>query len=141
MSTVMTLRVPDAAAQAIKEIAKRQKRSVSQVGAIAIEEWTRMQRFPGIEFRSNAGERTACVRGRIEVWQVAMVANGYGGDIDQTAEHLCLTADQVKEAMGYYSAHGDEIDALPDSNNLPLEDLTNTIPSLEVITIPVAETT
>ena len=136
MSTVMTLRVPDDAAAAIKAIAKRQRRSLSQVGALAIEEWTRMQEFPGIEFRTVGDQRLACVKGRLAVWQIALVAGSYANDISRTAEHVCLPNDVVAQALAYAAHYAEEIDAMLERNDRGPEALRSTIPSLETIAIP-----
>lgn len=47
MSVVMTLRVPDTLASDIDVIAKAQRRTRSDVGSRALEEWLRMEQFPG----------------------------------------------------------------------------------------------
>src|SRR5437879_9365839 len=110
MSRVVTLRLPDEAVEAVRELARRERRSVNEIGTRIVEEWLRQQRFAHIEFRSFNGERHACVKDRLQVWQLVMVAKSYGMDVGQTAHHLLLRPDQVQAALAYYEAYTDEID-------------------------------
>ena len=135
MSTVMTLRVPDEAAEEIKKIAKKERRSLSEVGARAIEEWVRMELFPYIEFRSFGAERQACLKARLPVWQVVLIAQDYERDVLKIAEHLSLRPEQVRSALDYYASYGAEIDALVQQNNEGLSRLTRLFPNLEVYTV------
>ena len=57
MSRVVTLRLPDEAVEAVRELARRERRSVNEIGTRIVEEWLRQQRFAHIEFRSFNGER------------------------------------------------------------------------------------
>ena len=135
MSIVMTLRVPDAAAEEIKRIARKERRSQSEVGARAIEEWVRMETFPYIEFRSFGAERLACLKARLPVWEVVLIAQGYENDALKTAEHLSLRPEQVRSALDYYASYGAAIDALIQQNHEGLSRLTRLFPNLEVHTV------
>src|SRR5438045_988796 len=110
MASVVTLRLPEDTAEAIRQIARREKRTVNEVGVRIVEEWLRQNGFAHIEFRTFQGERHACVKDRLQVWQVIMVARGYGMDVAKTAEHLRLKPDQVQSAFNYYGTYPEEID-------------------------------
>lgn len=111
MSKALTLRLPDEDAAEVRRIAQRERRSVSEVGARIVDEWLRQNRFPHIEFRSINGERVACLKGRLEVWQVMMVAQQYDNDIARTAEHLDLRPEQVQASFDYAAAYPAEIES------------------------------
>jgi len=135
MSQVVTLRLPDSAAEAIRQIARREKRSVNEVGVRIVEEWLRQQRFAHIEFRSFQGERHACFKDRLQVWQVIMVARDYGMDVEKTAEHLSLRPEQVQSALNYYEDYPEEIDPVLRENDLGYEQLKERLPSLQLIEV------
>ena len=135
MSTVLTLRVPDEAAERIKKIARKERRSQSEVGARAIEEWVRTEEFPYIEFRSFGTERQACLKGRLQVWQVIQVAREYALDAQKTAEHLSLRPEQVRSALNYHESFREEIDELIQQNNEGFNRLQRLFPGVEVYQI------
>jgi hypothetical protein len=135
MSQVVTLRLPDSAAEAIRQIAQRERRSVNEIGVRIVEEWLRQQRFPHIEFRSFQGERHACVKDRLQVWQVIIVARDYGMDVEKTAEHLLLRPEQVQSALNYYDAFPEEINQALQENDVGYELLKERLPSLQLIEV------
>ena len=135
MSQVLSVRLADEAAEEVKRIARRERRSASEVTGRAVEEWLRMERFPLIEFRSLSGERQACLKGRLPVWQVLMVGKAHAIDVDKTAEHLQLTREQVRSAFDYYAAFGEEIDNLLEDNRQGPERLKRFFPNLDVFTV------
>src|SRR5579871_5350197 len=104
VSQVMTLRLPDDVAEEVRRIAQRERRSVSDVGARMVEEWVRQNRFAHIEFRSFNGERHACIKGRLQVWQVIEVAREYGMDPEKTAAHFGWPTWKAQAALNYYEA-------------------------------------
>jgi hypothetical protein len=137
MSQVVTLRLPDGAAEAIRQIAQREKRSVNEIGVRIVEEWLRQNRFAHIEFRTFQGERHACVKDRLPVWQVIMVARGYGMDAQKTAEHLCLNPEQVCSAFSYAEAYPEEIEQALRENAPGYERLKERLPSLELLEVKI----
>ena len=135
MSQVLSVRLADEAAEEVKRIARRERRSASEVTGRAVEEWLRMERFPLIEFRSLSGDRQACLKGRLPVWQVLLVGKAHGMDVDKTAEHLQLNVEQVRSAFDYYGAFPEEIDGLLEDNRQGPERLKRFFPSLDVFTV------
>lgn len=67
------------------------------------EEWWAMQRFPGIEFRDGPSGRRASLREGPDVWEVAMVAQAYPGDLEGLSEHFggLIPRDALTEALAY----------------------------------------
>ncbi len=137
MSQPVTVRLDDPSADELRQIARRERRSVSEVGARFIQEGLLQTRYPLIEFRSFNGERHACVKGRLQVWQVVMVARDYGMAVDSTATHLGLAPRQVEAALAYYGAHPEEIDqALADNDAMTYERVKELLPDVRLFEVP-----
>ena len=135
MAQALTLRVPDEAAAEIRRVAQRERRSISEVGARIVEEWIRQNRYSQIEFRSINGERIACIKGGLEVWQAVMVARRYD-NVGAAAEHLDLRPDQVVAALAYANDYPSEIDAAIAESCRRFDELKRILPSLERIEVP-----
>jgi uncharacterized protein (DUF433 family) len=131
MSEVLTLRIGSDAANEVRQIARRERRSVSEVSARMIEEWLRQNRFAQIEFRTFNGERHACIKGRLQVWQVIQVAQSYQMDSRKAAEHLGLTPEQAESALQYYKFYPQEIDQAIEENHVGYERLKQMFPQME----------
>ncbi len=131
MPTALTLRLPDGDAAEVRRIAQKERRSVSEVGARIVDEWLRQNRFPHIEFRSINGERVACIKGRLEVWQLVMIAQQYDSDIARTAEHLDVRPELVQAAFDYAAAYPVEIEAALAENREGVERLKRFFPQIE----------
>lgn len=130
MSTSLTLRLTDEDAAEVRRIAQKERRSISEVGARIIDEWLRQNRFAHIEFRSINGERVACLKGRLEVWQVMMVAQQYDNEVARTARHLDLRPEQVQAALDYAAAYPAEIEAALAENQEGFERLKRLLPQI-----------
>src|SRR5215472_2491762 len=139
MSQVVTLRLPEETAEEVRRIAQRERRSLSDVGARMIEEWVRQNRFAHIEFRVFNGERHACVKGRLQVWQVIEVAQGYDMDVARTAELLGLSPEQVQAAFDYYEANPEEIDpVIADNQSITFEQIKRLLPNAILFEVDLA---
>ncbi len=136
MSQPVTVRLLDPTAEELRVIARREHRSVSEIGARFIDEGLRQYRFPYIEFRSFNGERHACIKGALQVWQLILVAKDYSMEIDKAAEHLDLRPDQVQSGINYYESYPDEIEQALQDNNLGYEQLKALLPTLKLAAIP-----
>lgn len=84
-----------------------------------------------IEFRNISGERVACLKGRLEVWQVIIVAQQYENDIVCTAKHLDLRPEQVQAALDYAAAYPAAIEAALVENREGFERLKRHFPQIE----------
>jgi uncharacterized protein (DUF433 family) len=136
MSQPVTVRLAEPSAEALRFLARKEHRSVSEVGGRLIEEGIRQNRFPYIEFRSFNGERHACIKGALQVWQAIMVAKGYEMNAEKAASHLCLKPEQVQAAISYYQSYPAEIDQALEENHIGEERLRQMFPNLRVFTVP-----
>lgn len=135
MSQTVSLRLPDVTAERLRRVAKRAGRSVNEVGARWIEESLRVGEFADIEFRDFGGERHACIRGHLQVWQLIMVARFYDMDPQRTADHFRWPVARVLAGLHYYEAYPEEIDIpLAENDAMTAKDLKRLIPNLETIT-------
>jgi hypothetical protein len=138
MSQTVSLRLPDATAERLRRVAKRAGRSVNEVAGRRIEESLRMGEFADIEFRDCGGERHACIKGSLKVWQFIMVARCYDFDPQRTADHFQWPVRRALAGLNYYRAFPEEIDIpLAENEAMTVEDLRRLIPDLEVITLEV----
>ena len=94
-----------------------------------------MQLFPYIEFRSFGVERQACVKGRLQVWQVVLTARDYDMDVAAAAEHLSLRSGHVHGALDYYAHYGEEIDEAIQQNEEGKARLKRLFPDMLTATI------
>lgn len=139
MSQVVTMRLPDKTAEFLRRIAQRERRSLSDVSAWMVEEWVQENQFAHIEFRSFQGERQACIKGRLQVWQVIQVAKAYERDEEKTAAHLGLEPEQVRAALHYYEAYSNEIDQrIAENESIGFEQVKRLLPNarLSEVTLP-----
>ena len=111
MSQTVTLRLPDGVADWLKTAAKRTGRSLNDVGVSLFEEARRVSEFAEIEFRTFGGERQACLKGLLQVWQVIEVAQQVGLDAEKTAQHFGWPTWKAQAALNYYEAFPEEVDA------------------------------
>jgi uncharacterized protein (DUF433 family) len=98
-------------------MAKRLRRSASELGAMLVDEGLRRSEFAFIDFRASGMGRQAYVQGTsLSVWEVAALLRAYGGDVDRTAAHLEWPVSRVQAAANYAAAFPDEIeDALSEN--------------------------
>ena len=132
MARDVTLRLPEETAARLEAAAKKEGRSVSETGARAIEESLRLDEFPEIEFRTFNGERHACVKDFMQIWQLIMVARHYDLDVEKTAKYFPIPSYRIQGAFDYYRAYPDEIDrALAENDSWTYERLKQSLPNLE----------
>ncbi|MBL8212446.1 MAG: hypothetical protein JNK87_17155 [Bryobacterales bacterium] len=93
------------------------RKTRDEATAQLIEEGLRHAEFPAVEFRDSAGGRQAYVVGSgLAVWEVLLVAEGYGMDARVTAEHLRLDVEKVALALGYAAAFAEEVHGALEEN-------------------------
>jgi len=81
--------------------------SLSGLAAEALREWTRMQRFPGVDFRWSPMGRQAYASGTgLTVWGMHHLWVDHGRDVESLlANHSHLTGGQIARAVAYAEAH------------------------------------
>lgn len=140
MARDVTLRLPEETAARLEATAKKEGRSISETGALSIEEWLRQNEFPEIEFRTFNGERHACVKGFMQIWQLVMVARGWNLDVETTAKYFPIPAHRIQGAFDYYRAFPEEIDrALAENDSWTYERLKESLPQLERVFVELDE--
>ena len=93
------------------------RKSRGEATAQLIEEGLRHAEFPAIEFRDSVvGREPYVVGSRLAVWQVLMIAEGYGLEVGATAQHLQLDPDRVSQALRYVSTFESEVRRALDEN-------------------------
>lgn len=137
-SKVMSLRFAPQQMERLQRMARRLGRTPSETGALLVEESLRRAEFAHIDFRDSPAGRQAYVQGSgLAVWEVVMVAQGYGMDADKTAEHLLWPQPRVQAALLYAQAFPEEIGAaLEDNRSFTFEQLQRMLPQARLVEIP-----
>lgn len=140
-SKVMSMRFAPEQVERLQRLARRLGRTPSETGALLVEESLRRAEFALIDFRDSPAGRQACVQGSgLAVWEVVLVAQGYGLDAEKTAEHLAWPVPRAKAALLYAEAFPEEIEAaLEDNRGFTFERLQRLLPQARLVEIPVAE--
>jgi uncharacterized protein (DUF433 family) len=113
-----SLRIPQGTFEEIERIARETGRDFSAIAKDLLAEAIKMRRCPGIVFADGVSGRRARVAGTgLEVWEVITTYRNVDQDFSrlQKAYHW-LTEQQLRAALGYYTAYGEEIDELIERN-------------------------
>lgn len=107
-----TLRLRPRLRTEIERIAKRARRSFSEVAQDLLEEAVRLRECPGIYFADEPAGRVAKVSGTgLSVWEVVDIYQGVRGSQRRLRRwHPHLSAAQLKAALVYYERHREEVD-------------------------------
>lgn len=136
MSQTVSLRLPDDTAEWLKRVARRTGHSVNELGARLLEESRRLSEFAEIEFRSFNGERHACIKGQLQIWQLIEVARQYEMDAAKTAEHFSWPLWKVQAGFHYYEAYPEEIDqAIAENEAMGFDRLKRLFPQMNLVTM------
>ena len=108
-----TIRLRPGLRAEIDRIARRTRRSFSEVAQALLEEAIRAQTCPGIYFADEPAGRVAKVAGTgLGVWEVIRHYKGVKGDERKLGKRLPhVSAAQLKAAVLYYAKFPQEIDA------------------------------
>jgi len=113
-----SLRIPQETLKEIERIASETGRDFSSIAKDLLAEAIKMRRCPGIVFVDGVSGRRARIAGTgIEVWEVITTYKSVNEDFSrlQKAYHW-LTEQQLRAAIGYYTAYRSEIDQLIKQN-------------------------
>lgn len=99
----LTARVEDWLDQEVRGFWEAHGKGPSSGFRHVVEEWWTLQNLPALEFRDGVAGRRAAIRHGPDVWEVAMVAADYEGDLDRIAEHFGerLKRDELRQALDY----------------------------------------
>jgi hypothetical protein len=104
-------------AETVKALRRRSQECGESMARLAhryIEEGLRVERHPGIFFRTGPAGRRAVVVGGPDVWQIiaAIRSAPERGDalIDAIAERTGVVSSRVRIAVRYYAEYPDEVD-------------------------------
>ena len=115
---VKTLRLRKELRSEIDRLARRSRRSFSEVTQDLLEEALRMRKCPGIYFVDEPAGREAKIAGcGLAVWEIIAVYKAVSSDERTLKKHFhWLTEAQTKAAMIYYQSYSREIDDLVAEN-------------------------
>lgn len=124
-----TLRLRQELRTEIDRMAKRSRRSFSEMTQDLLEEALRMRRCPGIYFAEEPAGREAKIAGTgLGVWEVIAVYKAVSHNERALRDRFpWLTEAQIKAALLYYRSYTEEIDALLAEN----EALAREVPTAE----------
>jgi uncharacterized protein (DUF433 family) len=128
-----SLRIPQGTFEEIERIARETGRDFSSIAKDLLAEAIKMRRCPGIVFADGVSGRRARVGGTgLEVWEIIQTYRSVDQEFSrlQKAYHW-LTEQQLRAAIGYYTAYREEIDELIERNeSWSRESLTEHFPFL-----------
>ena len=113
-----SLRIPQGTFEEIERIARETGRDFSSIAKDLIAEAIKMRRCPGIVFADGVSGRRARIAGTgLEVWEVITTYRSVNQDFSRCQKvYHWLTEQQLRAALGYYTAYGEEIDELIERN-------------------------
>ena len=109
-----SLRIPQGTFEEIERIARETGRDFSSIAKDLLAEAIKMRRCPGIVFADGVSGRRARIAGTgIEVWEVVLSYRSVNQDFSRLRKaYHWLTEQQLRAAIGYYTAYRQEIDEL-----------------------------
>ena len=122
MSTVQTvqksLRIPREIFDDIEKIASESGREFSAIAKDLLAEAVKMRRCPGIVFVNGVRGRKAKIAGTgLDVWEIIATYISVNNKFPRLRKaYHWLSDQQLKAAIGYYTAYRDEIDSLIKQN-------------------------
>jgi uncharacterized protein (DUF433 family) len=109
----MSLRVAEAAALELEQVARRRGLSRNELAERYLVEGVVQDEFPEIAFRDGAlGRRATLLGTRLDVWQVLDTVRAHHNSVEQAAEYLDLSAERVRAAVRYAAAHREEVEEI-----------------------------
>lgn len=138
MSKVVSTRLAAETEARLQRLARRLGKTLSETGAMLIEESLRQSEFTLIEFRNSPVGRQAYMKNsNLAVWQVMMLADEYDRDLAKIARHLQKPKLWVQAAFNYTEAYGSEIElAIADALAINYTTIKRLLPQTELISIP-----
>jgi hypothetical protein len=122
MSATLSVTLPKGAEEKMRRIAEREGRSLAETVGLLAEEALKMREFPHIFFMDGpAGRRARLITGP-DVWEVIEPYAVAGNDWDILRKSYdWIDENLLKEAVRYYEAYPEEIDAWLEGNASDVE--------------------
>ena len=113
-----SLRIPIETINDIEKIAGETGREFSSVAKDLLAEAVKMRRCPGIVFADGVRGRKAKIAGTgLDVWEIIATYKNVNNKFPRLRKtYHWLSDQQLKAAIGYYTAYRDEIDRLVEQN-------------------------
>jgi uncharacterized protein (DUF433 family) len=113
-----SLRLPAETMKEIEEMVRETGQDFSNVTKDLLEEAIKMRRCPGVLFARGTSGRRARVAGTgIEVWEIIATYKSVKQDFKRLKKaYHWLSPEQLRAALGYYSAYPEEIHRLIEEN-------------------------
>ena len=113
-----SLRLPPETMSEIERMAKESGQDFTNITKELLEEAIKMRRCPGVLFAKGTSGRRARVAGTgIEVWEVIATLKSLKNDLKRLRKtYHWLSNEQIKAALGYYTAYPREIERLIQQN-------------------------
>ena len=107
-----SLRIPKGIVKEIEQLASESERDFSSIAKDLLTEAIKMRHCPGIIFAEGVTGRRARVAGTgLEVWEIVASFKSVKENFQRLKKaYHWLTEQQLRAAVGYYNAYGDEID-------------------------------
>jgi hypothetical protein len=107
----LTIQIPEEAFAWLENEARVANQPLKELAGILIEEARRVEQFKGmIFFRNGGGGRRAVINGGLDVWEMIMLYQNHGREgMLEAFENI--RPSQIDDALAYYEAFPDEIDA------------------------------
>lgn len=123
-TTTRTIRLRDQLKDEVDRIARRTRRSFSEVTQELIDEALRMRRVPGIYFVDEPAGRDAKIAGTgLAVWEVIEVLEAVGGKVGLLKRRMEWLDDaQIESALIYHRLYPEEIRQAIEDNRAAVED-------------------
>lgn len=114
-----SLRIPEGTLAEIEKIAKEVGSDFSTVTKDLLVEAIKMRRCPGVVFAEGVNGRRARVAGTgLEVWEIIATFKSVGQDfVRLKSAYHWLNDQQLRAALGFYTAYKEEIDEQIRRNN------------------------
>jgi uncharacterized protein (DUF433 family) len=108
-----SFRLPERLLDVLDARAKERGESANRLAERLLDEGLHTDVHPLIHFRAGAGgrPRPALVGTRLYVWQVIASVRSSDGSLEEAAEYLGLTREQVQACVSYYADFQDEVEA------------------------------
>jgi uncharacterized protein (DUF433 family) len=131
-SVVVSMRLPTESGNRLKRLANRHGWTPSDASARLVEEGLRRSEFAFIDFRDSAAGRQAYIQGSsLAVWEVMLLVQSYGADVEAVAKHLKWPEAKVQAAVNYAKAFSEEVEtALSENATSDFEELKRMLPQV-----------